>query len=225
MEVKPQPRIQKKSYTTFNEKMNKKNIYFNNPPSFKLLAEKYENFRRFVFMNKYGDYSINWKCKEAMKELCRTLLEEDFQIKYWNIPDGYLIPSITSRCNYIHWIHDLLEESLIIDIYPTISGLDIGVGANCIYPLLGNSIYKWKFTCSDININSIEISKDIIFKNNLKNQIQILLQPNEESYFKNIILENQVYQFSMCNPPYFDIRLETKKNNPHTVIKILILGS
>ena len=133
----------KRERLTFNEKINPKNIYYNNPPDFKKLADLYPEFSKYVYKNKYENYSINWKNKQAVKELCQTLLKHDFKLDYWDIPDGFLIPSMTSRCNYINWIHDLLEESHCLEISKNINGIDIGTGANCIYPLLGHKIYGW----------------------------------------------------------------------------------
>lgn len=67
------------------------------------------------------------------------------------IPDGQLCPTVPNRSNYVHWIADLLSS----DIIPgkrrgesKIRGFDIGTGANCIYPLLGASLYGWSFVGS-----------------------------------------------------------------------------
>lgn len=192
--------------------MNSKNIYFNNPPNFEELSKLYPEFGKFVFKNKYNTYSINWKCKYAQKELCRTLLHHDFGVEYWDIPDGFLIPSLTSRCNYIHWIDDILGRHWGTNI----KGLDIGTGANCIYPLVGNKTYKWKFLATDINPDALLIANKIISMNNLNDSIQLLEQFNSDCIFKNIIHERDYFHFSMCNPPYFSYD-EIKRNNPYKV--------
>jgi 23S rRNA (adenine1618-N6)-methyltransferase len=204
----------KKKRDNFNDRMNPKNIYYQNAPDFKKLVDKYPEFANHVYKNKYSNYSINWKCKDAMKELCKTLLKEDFKVDYWSIPEGYLIPSITSRLNYINWIHDLLESSNLNET--SIKGLDIGTGANLIYPILGYSCYKWNFMCSDINLSSLENAKLIVSKNKFENKINIVSQPSEDKIFENIVKSDHFFHFSMCNPPYFKTD-EIKRNNPHTV--------
>jgi 23S rRNA (adenine1618-N6)-methyltransferase len=209
--------LNKKRRTDFNDKMHPENKYFENPPDFKLLAEKYPEFNKYVFQNKYGSYSINWKDKNASKELTRTLLLEDFNLNYWDIPDGYLIPSITSRCNYIHWIKDLLElEEFQLNEKDKIIGLDIGTGANCIYPLLGHQIYNWEFKATDINEESLKIAEKNIEENNLKDFIKLCYQPDHKMILHNIIQENDFFFFTMCNPPYFSLEEEIKHDNPNT---------
>lgn len=66
---------------------------------------------------------INWKNPEAVRELTKTLLLHDFNLK-WDIPLNRLCPPVTNRANYIHWINDLLtmesrksNEILGIDMY------------------------------------------------------------------------------------------------------------
>jgi 23S rRNA A1618 N6-methylase RlmF len=206
--------LKKKLRRDFNEGINKKCVYYKNPPDFAKLAEKYHTFKKHL--KKVGEsYTLNWKSNDAMKELCRVLLLNDFGIKYWNIPDGYLVPPITSRCNYIHWIHDLLERDNLTTT-ERIYGLDIGTGANCIYPLLGNSIYHWKFKGSDINEKAVEIARNIVQKNNLDEDITISYQSSANDIFYGIIKVGEKYDFTMCNPPYFD-EDEIKHNNPNTI--------
>jgi 23S rRNA (adenine1618-N6)-methyltransferase len=57
-------------------------------------------------------------------------------------PTHYLCPPIPGRADYIHYIADLLAESNNGIIIPKvgIQGL-ILVGANCIYPIIGNAEY------------------------------------------------------------------------------------
>jgi 23S rRNA A1618 N6-methylase RlmF len=50
------------------------------------------------------------------------------------------------RLDYIHYIADLLQKQQ--RYHPkghTVQGLDIGIGANCIYPIIGNAEYGWSF--------------------------------------------------------------------------------
>lgn len=56
-----------------------------------------------------------------------------------------------NRCNYIHWIEDLLVSEIIAKANTSVNnarGFDIGTGANCIYPLLGASLLGWSFVGS-----------------------------------------------------------------------------
>ena len=44
------------------------------------------------------------------RELTTALLQQDFGIA-WHLQEGQLIPAVTNRVNYIHWIYDLLQLS------------------------------------------------------------------------------------------------------------------
>jgi 23S rRNA (adenine1618-N6)-methyltransferase len=67
------------------------------------------------------------------------------------------LPSIPGRADYIHYIADLLAESNN-GIIPRswVQGLDIGIGANCIYPIIGNAEYGWSFVGTDMTKKNIE---------------------------------------------------------------------
>lgn len=45
------------------------------------------------------------------RQLTCTLLEADYGVRGWWVPDGQLVPPVTNRANYIHWLEDLLALS------------------------------------------------------------------------------------------------------------------
>ena len=53
---------------------------------------------------------LDFKDERATKELTRALLHSDHGIDWW-VPKGHLIPPLTNRLNYIHWLEDLMELS------------------------------------------------------------------------------------------------------------------
>ena len=147
----------------------------------------------------------------------KSILNYYFNIKYYDIPKGFLIPPIPSRINYINLINSIITK-LINDIdIKNIIGIDIGTGANIIYPILGYSIYKWKFICTEINREAFNNAKLILQKNNLENNINIIKQNNKDNIFISILNRENKYIFSMCNPPYYnyenEIKLEDKKRD------------
>ncbi|KAJ7533205.1 hypothetical protein O6H91_13G037600 [Diphasiastrum complanatum] len=131
--------------------MHPRNKYAENPPDFNILANLYPSFKQYVSWTSYGSARIDWTDYCATRELTKVLLEHDYGIKWW-IPDGQLCPTVPNRVNYIHWIEDLLSlsPSPRYEQRQTIVGLDIGTGANCIYPLLGASLNGWSFVGTDI---------------------------------------------------------------------------
>ena len=202
-------------YNNFNEKMHKDNKYYDKPPNFKELSSIYPDFGKYVIIDKHGEYNLKWKDKNAQKMLTKTLLNHDFSIKFWDIPDKYLVPSITSRLNYLLWIRDILKL-YVKEEKTEIIGIDIGVGANCIYPLIGNKEFQWKFLGTEINNDALSVANDIIKKNKLDRDILLLKQKSDDKIFQSIVLDDKFYHFNICNPPYFDID-ESKVNNPKKV--------
>jgi len=170
--------------------------------------------KNYVKLNKYGDLSIDFHSNEAVLLLNKALLKYFYKIK-WDIPKKYLCPPIPGRVDYIHYIVDLLPKDL-----SNIKGLDIGVGANCIYPLVGNSVYNWKFVGSDIDDISIENANKIIQNNNLEDKIKIIKQTSKDEIFRNIIDKNDKFTFTMCNPPFHKSKKEAKEGTKRKLLNL-----
>lgn len=173
--------------------------------NFKLLCDSCPELIPFVKLNDYHDESIDFFNAEAVKMLNTALLKHFYGIRFWNIPSGYLCPPIPGRANYIHYVADLLGESYKGKI-PTgnkIKCLDIGVGANCVYPIIGNSEYKWSFVGADIDLVAIESAKTIAESNpTIKGNIELRLQENPTTIFSGIIQQNERFDLTICNPPF-----------------------
>lgn len=159
----------------------------------------------FVKLNQYQTESIDFSDPEAVKALNKALLKHFYGINYWDIPPGYLCPPIPGRADYIHYLADLLAESNkgVIPTGDRIKVLDIGTGANCVYPLVGNSAYKWEFVGTDVDPVAIESANKIISLNpTVSNSIVSRLQTNAADIFKRIIKQGEVFDLTMCNPPF-----------------------
>lgn len=169
----------------------------------------------FVILNKYQVKSVDFFNPEAVKMLNKALLKAYYQIDHWDIPAGYLCPPVPGRADYIHHIADLLGESnrLNIPLGNKVKGLDIGVGANCIYPIIAFSEYQWQFVGSDIDQKAIDSSNKIILSNpKLRDKISIRLQSNSKDIFKSIIRENELFDFTICNPPFHSSKAEARSS-------------
>jgi len=121
-----------------NKKPNKKlhpNNKHNSVYNFSELTAVYPLLNEFVFINKYKTETIDFANSEAVKAINTALLFKYYNITFWDFPDDNLCPPIPGRVDYIHYLNDLLKSS---GIKKNISILDIGTGASCIYPLLGN---------------------------------------------------------------------------------------
>lgn len=177
----------------------------NNRYDFKELIKTKLELQEFVKPNKYGDLSIDFADPQAVISLNKALLAHFYGIKDYTIPEGYLCPPIPGRVDYIHHIADLLAISNngVIPKGNTVKGLDVGIGANGIYAIIGASVYDWDFVGSDIEIESIKSVENIVNSNeSLKGKIECKLQLNSQNIFTGIINKDEFYNFTICNPPF-----------------------
>jgi 23S rRNA (adenine1618-N6)-methyltransferase len=179
---------------------------------FDVLIQSCPALTSFVAKNKYGDDSINFFDPVAVKTLNKALLQHYYQIENWDIPQGYLCPPIPGRADYIHYVADLLfDHSNEISTEKKIKCLDIGVGANCVYPIIGNKAYDWSFVGTDIDKNAIN-SANLIIEHNplLKDKIELRLQENKSHILKGIIQEDDYFDIMICNPPFHSSKEEAE---------------
>jgi 23S rRNA (adenine1618-N6)-methyltransferase len=158
-----------------------------------------------VHLNKYNDESIDFFNPNAVKMLNKVLLKRDYGVNNWDIPQGYLCPPIPSRADYVHYMADLLstKNKDEIPIGRQIKCLDIGVGANCIYPIIGHKEYGWTFIGSDIDPISIKSANKILELNpELKPFIELRLQTDKNDIINGILKHNERIDVSICNPPF-----------------------
>ena len=159
----------------------------------------------FVAENQFGDLSVDFSDPAAVKMLNKALLHHFYKVENWDIPPGYLCPPIPGRADYIHHIADLLAASNqgFIPQGKHIRGLDIGMGANCVYPIIGHRAYGWRFVGSDIDALSVKSATLIVESNrSLAGAIQCRLQKNSDNIFIGMINDHDLFDFTLCNPPF-----------------------
>jgi 23S rRNA (adenine1618-N6)-methyltransferase len=163
----------------------------------------------FVGPTAYGQDSINFSDPQAVKTLNRALLQRDYAIQQWDIPDGFLCPPIPGRADYLHHLADLLasQQSGTIPRGPKVRVLDVGVGANCIYPLIGCAEYGWTFVGADISRAALDNAQRIVNANR-QLAIELRLQPASGDMFKSIIQPDETFDLTLCNPPFHSSRAE-----------------
>jgi 23S rRNA (adenine1618-N6)-methyltransferase len=178
----------------------------------KELIKEFPALKKHIKPNKYGEDSIRFSNPTAVKLLNKALLSNYYGIKNWDFPDTNLCPPIPGRADYIHYMADLLEGK------DDITCLDIGVGSNCIYPILGISEYNWDFIASDVNTDAIATAKKIIKSNpTLKGKVKFRLQKDKNNIFKSIIKPKDKIDVSICNPPFHASKKEALKGSMRKV--------
>jgi len=171
---------------------------------FKALIGSNPQLGPFVAVNQYRNESIDFANPAAVKALNKAILKHFYKINDWDIPAGYLCPPIPGRADYIHYLADLLAgDTAKLPKGANIVGLDIGVGANCVYPIIGHQSYGWRFVGSDIDKKAIASAQRIVDLNTtLKPFIECRLQQDTSHIFKGIVESSDRFDFTMCNPPF-----------------------
>jgi len=160
---------------------------------------------RFVVPNAQGDRSIDFANPQAVRALNRALLQQVYGIAGWDIPPAYLCPPIPGRADYVHVIADLLagDDDDVIPHGAALRGLDVGVGANGVYPLIGHSEYGWSFVGTDIDPQALAALQRIVDANaGLGQFIELRLQRSPENIFNGVWQGGEVFDFTLCNPPF-----------------------
>ncbi len=185
----------------------KQNLHPRNPHrlqyDFKTLIKGTRELGAFVSINKYNNESIDFTNPEAVKILNKALLKHFYKINHWDIPPHYLCPPIPGRADYIHYLADLLAGDGNIPTGRQVRGLDIGMGANCVYPILGHQSYGWNFAGSDVDSTAVEAARKIVNLNpELTPFIECRLQTLPSNIFNGVVQPGEKFDFTMCNPPF-----------------------
>ncbi len=195
--------IEKKIHPEIKAKLHPRNKH-RGRYNFAELTADCPDLAKFVAINKYGDESIDFANAEGVKMLNQALLKHFYNLENWDIPANYLCPPIPGRADYIHHIADLLADYKggKIPQGKRITCLDIGVGANCVYPIIGNKEYGWSFIGADVDPVSIANARQIVESNpHLKGLVELRLQTNENQIFRGII-GDEFIDLTICNPPF-----------------------
>jgi 23S rRNA (adenine1618-N6)-methyltransferase len=223
--------------------MHPRNVFAGANPDFANLAKSHPNLKPYLIKTRDERHTIDFKSWDATVELNRALLHEHYGILHWNVPRGHLCPPVANRANYVHWIEDLLLLSRPDGCDtrgPGVVGLDVGVGANCIYPLIGASLNGWRFVGCDVTDVAVACARANVAGNeNVKKLVEIrdsrtflrfengapaeessnpsrVAQKNQVASEGSILIpavrDSETFAFCMCNPPFFEHAREARLN-------------
>ena len=149
--------------------------------------------------------TIDFADPQAVKALNQAILAADYGIQGWDIPEGYLCPPIPGRADHIHHLADLLASCHRgkVPCGEQVRVLDIGVGANAIYPIIGAHAYGWSFVGADIDQDSLDSVARIQAQNPaLATALACRLQPDANQIFGNVVHADDIFDLTLCNPPF-----------------------
>ncbi len=152
--------------------------------------------------NGHGEQSIDFADPQAVMLLNQALLKLFYNLN-WQLPEGYLTPPVPGRADYVHALADLLAGDNGGALPRDLDVMDIGCGANCIYPLIGHAEYGWRFTGTDTSAEAIAAASQIVAGNpGLQRAIRLRRQKQPQAIFSGVIHKNERYHAVMCNPPF-----------------------
>lgn len=165
----------------------------------------------FVRPSPAGTDTIDFADPAAVLALNQALLKHHYGVAHWDLPAGYLCPPIPGRADYLHHLADLLGEESRgkLPRGPAVRVLDVGVGANCIYPIIGTRVYGWRFVGSDIDPTAIAWARRLIAMNpSLRGAVECRLQRSKRAIFRGVVQPGETFAASICNPPFHASRDE-----------------
>nr|WP_255199246.1 23S rRNA (adenine(1618)-N(6))-methyltransferase RlmF [Vibrio sp. JPW-9-11-11] len=185
---------------------------------FKALVTALPELKKHVIRNPKGEQSINFSDPLAVKLLNKALLACHYQVDVWDIPPGFLCPPIPGRADYIHRLNELVITDVPELSKQKINALDIGVGANCIYPIIGARVHGWRYVGSDVDPLSVDNANAIANQNpSLKGKVEARLQKQPRYLFKGIIRPGEFYHVTTCNPPFHKSLQEAQQGSTRKI--------
>jgi 23S rRNA (adenine1618-N6)-methyltransferase len=174
---------------------------------FAQLASALPELQQFLIPNPFDAAvtTIDFANPTAVKTLNAALLKQFYGVKFWTIPPDYLCPPIPGRADYLHHAADLLATTNNGEIPrgPAVRALDVGVGANLIYPLIGQHEYGWQFVGTDIDAAAIKSAQVIVDANEgLADAIELRLQASPLKIFNGVVNADDHFDIVICNPPF-----------------------
>jgi 23S rRNA (adenine1618-N6)-methyltransferase len=171
------------------------------------LVETLPELSQIVFDNDYGQQSLDFANPIAVKLLNKALLLHYYELSYWDIPDGYLCPPIPGRADYLHHVADLLakDHGKKIPLGEGTQILDLGVGANLIYPILGTSLFGWNFVGTEIDLQALSNAASLIGANpRMEGKVSLRFQSDAQRIFDSVIEAEDFFEACICNPPFHE---------------------
>ncbi len=172
---------------------------------FAVLAARAPELVRFLRPSPHGDATIDYADPAAVLALNRALLLAYYGLDDWFLPPGYLCPPIPGRVDYLHHAADLLASCNrgTIPRGATVTALDLGTGANLVYPILGRAEYGWRFVASDLDPAALHNAEKLVAANRtLAGAVELRHQPSPTAILRGIIRSGEQFALTLCNPPF-----------------------
>lgn len=170
---------------------------------FPKLAEAFPELSKYIITTPEGSKSIDFSDFDAVRVFNQALMAHHYGVRHWRLPENALIPAVPGRAEYLHQLSDLIGKG-------EKKGLDVGCGASAVYCLLGSAIYNYTMVGVDVDDESIAFAKK---NTSTYENIEIRHQIDRGQILKGVMREGEFFDFTMCNPPFFESEEEAIKAN------------
>jgi 23S rRNA (adenine1618-N6)-methyltransferase len=193
-----------------------------NPYNFEALIQTNQELEAFVFTNEHEIQTIDFANPKGVFQLNKALLLQHYKLDHYELPIGHLCPAVPGRADYLCHVKTLLDERITVSSETaSYKVLDIGVGANCIYPIIGAQLFNWKMVGVDINSDAVASAKEIVAATKgLENNIDIRHQIDNANIFTGIIKKDEYFNVTVCNPPFHTSEIEASKGTMRKLANI-----
>jgi 23S rRNA (adenine1618-N6)-methyltransferase len=172
---------------------------------FAALVDACPGLAAFVRPNPHSpdESTIDFANPQAVVMLNRALLAAHYGVSGWVLPAGHLCPPIPGRADYIHHLADLLDGDGVKSQGPGVAVLDVGVGANGVYPLVGHASYGWRFVGTDIDARALAFLQRVLDANPvMAGAIELRHQANASRCLSGVWRPGEAFDATLCNPPF-----------------------
>ena len=173
---------------------------------FATLCARAPDLVRFLRPSPHGDATIDYADPAALLALNRALLLAYYGLADWFLPPDYLCPPIPGRADYVHHAADLLasgNKAGAIPRGPSVAVLDLGTGANLVYPILGRAEYGWRFVATDIDPIALQNATRLVAANpSLAGHVELRRQSSPTALLRGIVRPGERFDLTLCNPPF-----------------------
>ena len=159
-----------------------------------------------------GNGCLDFSSASAVRSLSRALLMQCFGLTDWTLSDGALVPPIAARAAYLRRM-GLIVGGGVPPPHP-LSLLDVGTGANLIFPLLAASpVFGWSATGLDVTPAALSgAAANLALNPSLASRIRLVAgSPTGRPPILAPALGGEGgtdaashFDFSVCNPPFFE---------------------
>lgn len=153
--------------------------------------------------------TVDFADPAAVFALNEALLRAYHGVTHWELPPDALCPPVPGRADYLCQVADLVAESGGGRSGAEVVVLDVGTGASCIYPVLGVSLFGWRFVATDAEKSSVRWAETLVKANPaLEGKVECRWQMDTRRIFEGVTASSERFALSVCNPPFHASRAE-----------------